>query len=70
MNIQAILFDKNLWTAKNAYKWVKGHGYNPIKRVHITKNYYRYRITDPKTYRLMRIKNISDNGIKFIIGYH
>ncbi len=44
MPIQAVIFSKSEWTANNAMKWLKLHGLKPIKRVHKTKNYLRYRI--------------------------
>ena len=47
MTIQAILFKKKYWTAKRARKFLKENGFEPIKRVHETKNYYRYRLVEP-----------------------
>lgn len=48
-DIQAIIFDKRLpfeWTPDTARAWLQKHGYEPIKRVHATKNFYRYRIQE------------------------
>ena len=28
-------------------EWLKRHNYTPIKRVHVTKNYRRYRLIEP-----------------------
>ena len=65
--IQAVLF-KNT-TTENARKWLSKKKLKPIKRVHKTKNYYRYRINNPKKYKRMRFKKINEN-ISFIIGFY
>lgn len=66
-NIQAVLFGKNTWTTKQASNWLKSHGYHPIKKVHETVNYYRYRINEPEKYNKLRIKHLPDD-IHLIIG--
>lgn len=65
-NIQAILFNKNKWTPSNALKWLKKHNHNPIKPVHITDNYLRYRLRQPHKDYSYITKDIGD-GIKLII---
>lgn len=47
MKIQALLFDKNKFTTSEAREWLKKHKHKPIKRVHITENYLRYRLRPP-----------------------
>ena len=44
---QAIMFDKKIYTTEQARKFLTKHKFNPIKRVRITKNYYRYRLKEP-----------------------
>jgi len=68
MTIQAIIFSRKIWTTELAEEWLKKHKYHPIKAVHITKNYYRYRLKDPSKLSGYRIKEIG-KGIKLIIGY-
>ena len=38
--IQAVLFDKHVYTISKALKWLKNHGFNPFK-VDITLNLLR-----------------------------
>ena len=45
--IQSVLFDINYWTTPEARQYLNKKGYIPIKRVHTTANYYRYRLIDP-----------------------
>jgi len=49
--IQAVIFNKHVWTTASARQWLQTHNYTPIKDVHETKNYYRYRIQPPETFR-------------------
>jgi hypothetical protein len=67
LSIQSIMFDKNMFDCTEARRWLKEHGYVPIKHVHKTKKYLRYRLINPD-YLLYyyRTKHIS-NGIVFII---
>ena len=48
MMIQAVLFDANYWHNKNSREWLRKNYYIPIKRVHKTEKYYRYRVAEPK----------------------
>ena len=48
MTIQAILFPIKKFSCLTARKYLFNHNHRPIKRVHKTKNYLRYRLTEPK----------------------
>jgi len=64
--IQAILFKKDKFTADKARKFLKKHNYKPIKRVHKTDNYLRYRIRRPKKGTMYRLIDFG-NDIKAVI---
>jgi len=66
--IQAILFDNKYYTTQEARKWLYDNDFKPIKKVHKTDKYLRYRITEPNNKDKYRIKKINNN-INFIIGY-
>ena len=66
--VQAVLFNKHLITKKKAREWLKRNKMQPIKKVHTTKNLYRYRINPPKKYKKFRYKKINDH-MSFIIGF-
>lgn len=58
--IQAVIFNKKKWTIPKAKKWLYDHGFKPIKQVHETLNYFRYRILPPlknKSYYSTPLKN-------------
>ena len=66
--VQSLLFDKNKYTLKHTEDWIKNNKYKPIKQVHETKNYYRYRISKPN-YKKYRMLNTNE-GIKIILGFY
>jgi hypothetical protein len=68
MVLQAILFDRFKWSTQDAKQWLKEHSFLPIKKVHITNKFKRFRIAEPdyKKYKY-RISH-GDNGVSFIIG--
>lgn len=45
--LHAILFDKKLFSLPNAKEWLRRHDYVPLKDVHETKGYWRFRISPP-----------------------
>ena len=64
---QAIFFKKSLYSKRSSANWLKYRGFKPIKKVHETVNYYRYRLKEPDeeiyNYRLIPI----NAGIKMVI---
>ena len=47
MNVQAVLFLINDWNTNDCRNWLHKHGYIPLKRVHKTNTFFRYRIIQP-----------------------
>lgn len=66
MSVQAILFNKNFYTEKRAEAYLKKHKH-PYTSVRTTKNFFRYRLRDPKDYSGFFTKKVSKNII-YIIG--
>ena len=69
MSLQACLFDINDWSTDEARKFLKIHDITPIKKVHKTKSFLRYRILQPNYNKYVyRIKTIQKKPlIKFIL---
>ena len=65
-HIQSVLFNKDAYKPYEARQWLKRHDLTPIKRLHETEGYYRYRITEPIRNQKYRIISLSDN-IKAVI---
>ena len=72
MNVQAVLFGINDWTCDEARKWLYIHNYIPIKTVHKTSSFLRYRLIEPNYSKYKyRIKTIQKSPlIKFILQYN
>lgn len=66
--IQAILFKKNYYNSYSARKYMKKHKFKPIKRVHKTKNFLRYRLKNPSIFNSFITIKINNNKIHLIIG--
>jgi len=67
MSIQAVLFDKNYWNTNKARAHLKASGHQPIKKVHITDKYYRYRLIEPNYNKYHYIIKRGNNHIDYII---
>ena len=66
--IQSMLFNKKYYNQKEAKQWLKDNNLKPIKRVDITKNFYRYRIRQPTDAYYYRIKKFK-KGIEAVIMF-
>lgn len=66
--IQAVLFSRSKWSKSKAKKELSKHGWNPMKEVHVTKNYLRYRLESPKKFKRFATKKMK-NGISLVIGF-
>ena len=60
MYVQAILINKHNLNKREAKKYVKKMGYDPIKKAHETENYYRFRINDPNLFDIFSTVKIND----------
>jgi hypothetical protein len=69
-NIQSVLFNKYYFTENEAKKWLNKYHEYPIKDVHETKHYYRYRLREPNNFKYFRIINSHDPNVKFVIGFY
>ena len=66
-NVQAVLFDKRYWTTNDARTYLKKSNKQPIKRVHTTDTYYRYRLIEPDYNNYHYMFKKGNNHIDYII---
>ena len=69
MVTQAVIFDKDIWDTSRAKRWLNKNKLYPIKRVHETMHFYRYRIREPDYDHLEYKTTNLGYGIKVIVGY-
>ena len=67
-HVQAVIFKREYYNPDSARRWLKRHHYEPIKRVHITANYLRYRIREPDEDKYEYRMKAIDTGIKLVLG--
>lgn len=68
---QSILFHKTYWTTIQARQYLRKWDLDPIKRVHITKNYLRYRLQKPGKYLWFSTIDLDKKGtVKSVLGYY
>ena len=67
MTIQSIIFDKNIWSLTRAKHYLLYHNLHPIKEMHETDHYYRFRLEQPRTHARYITKQIA-KGLKIIIS--
>jgi hypothetical protein len=71
IGLQAILFDRNIFSEQSAIQNLFQRGLYPKKEVHITSNYLRYRINEPEMFKHMYIygKKMKKKPRKQIIDF-
>ena len=65
---RAIIFSKEFYDTARARRWLSRHHYKPIKKVHETTRYLRYRIREVDERYEYRIKPFTE-GVKAVIGF-
>lgn len=68
-NIQSVIFDKLFFLPNESKKWLKKHNIKPIKKMHETAYFYRYRVKNPNYTKNRYYTLHVEPGIKFIISY-
>jgi hypothetical protein len=66
MDIQSVLFDRSKFDARMAMSFLRKMNLKPIKRVHKTKTYYRYRISNPNNKSKYVTKKLTD-GVMIVL---
>lgn len=66
----SILFRRDKFKLKDTVKWLDDNEFIPIKSVHRTPEYYRYRMDDPKKFKTFKTDDTitSDKSIMFVYG--
>ena len=66
--LPAVLFYKDYWNTTKARQHLNNEGLKPIKRVHTTDKYHRYRIAEPDYIKFDYTIKRGKNHIDYIIG--
>ena len=67
--LQAIIISKEYYSLKSANDWIKLHNFKPIKKMHETINYYRFRLKPVNENKFdYRMKHLT-TGVMAVIEY-
>ena len=67
--VQSVMLRKSYFkNVKDAKNWIRQSEFTPMKPVDITKNWYRFIMTNPKKYKYFRIKKIH-KYLHLVIGF-
>jgi len=66
--VQSVLLNKKSYDLYEALSFIYRHDFS-AKKIDETKNYYRFRQYDPKSFKHLRAKKVSE-GVTLIIGYN
>lgn len=66
--VQAVLFDKAIYTPTSAAVKLKMMGFRAIKKPHVTTNKIRFRLEDPSQFDHFATMKKSQ-GIELVVGY-
>ena len=69
MAVQSVIFNRHFYTLNQMLKWLEKNNYLNVKRVDITKNFYRFRQFEPNKNRQYRIYKIPNEEIKLVLEY-
>lgn len=70
MTIQSVIFDKERYSPADCLAFLRERDLKPIKRVHETAHYYRYRLTQPlegRRYKLVPSASVA--GVRYCMEY-
>lgn len=66
--IQAVLFDRKIYTLASATAKIYNMGFKPIKKAHVTNDKIRFRLEDPDNFdHFVTLRK--PHGIELIVGY-
>lgn len=68
MEIQSVIFPKNLFDENKANEFLNKKELKKIKPFHETKNFYRARLKNPIGFKYFRTIRLP-NGVEMIIGH-
>lgn len=63
---QAVMLKRSKFTRGEAAHWMRSHGYHPIKEVHVSPEYFHYRLVDPARLAGGRFREIKLGDIGFL----
>lgn len=71
MEVQALMFDKSVWTVPEAKTWLRAHGYR-ARKVDVggpRARYYHFRQAEPENYHSIRVGKFDGEELGIKVKY-
>jgi hypothetical protein len=65
--IQNVSLRREAFSKGEAIAWVREHNYHPLKPVHVTPEFYQFRLVDPERIRGARFRTIDLGRVGHLI---
>jgi len=56
--VQNVSLRRSKFSKGEAIAWIRSHHYRPLKEVHVTPNFYQFRLVDPDRIKGARFRTI------------
>jgi hypothetical protein len=68
--VQNVSLRRSKFSKGEAIAWVRSHGYKPLKEVHVTPEFFQFRLVDPDRIKGARFRTIDlgEDG-RMILAY-
>jgi len=65
--VQNVSLRRSKFSKGEAMAWVRDHGYKPLKEVHVTPNFFQFRLVDPDRIRGARFRTVDLGDVGHLI---
>jgi hypothetical protein len=65
--IQNVSLRRDRFSKGEAIAWVREHGYRPIKDVHVSPEFFQFRLVDPERLRGARFRTVDLGAVGHLI---
>jgi hypothetical protein len=65
--VQNVSLRRSKFSKGEAMAWVRDHNYRPIKEVHVTPNFFQFRLVDPDRIRGARFRTVDLGDVGHLI---
>jgi hypothetical protein len=65
--VQNVSLRRSKFSKGEAMAWVRDHNYRPIKEVHVTPNFFQFRLVDPDRIKGARFRTVDLGDVGHLI---
>jgi len=65
--VQNVSLRRSKFSKGEAMAWVRDHNYRPIKEVHVTPNFFQFRLVDPDRIKGARFRTVDLGDVGHLV---